>query len=47
VLDQLQANRLASTASILAVLRKFFEDASVRLPRRELTSYIKRYESLK
>jgi hypothetical protein len=46
VLDQLQANRLASPMTILAVLRKFLEDASVRLPRRELTIYIKRYEWL-
>lgn len=47
VLDQLHANRLAPTAAILSVLQVFLEDATVRLPRRELTAYIKRYETLK
>jgi predicted nucleic acid-binding protein len=47
VLDQLHANRLTQTAAILTVLRAFLDDATVRLPRREVTVYIRRYESLK
>jgi predicted nucleic acid-binding protein len=47
VLDQLHANRLTPTAAILTVLRAFLDDATVRLPRREVTAYIRRYESLK
>jgi len=47
VLDQLHANRLTPTAAILTVLRAFLDDGTVRLPRREVTVYIRRYESLK
>jgi len=47
VLDQLHANRLTQTAAILTVLRAFLDDGTVRLPRREVTVYIRRYESLK
>jgi predicted nucleic acid-binding protein len=47
VLDQLHANRLTQPATLLAVLRAFLDDATVRLPRREVTTYIKRYESMK
>ena len=45
VVDELYNHRLASAASLVAVLRGFSEDPSVRLPRRELGMYIKRYES--
>ena len=47
VLDELHRHRLASAAGLMAVLRKFLEDATVRLPRRELLAYLKRYEGLK
>ena len=47
VLDELHVNRLAPTGTILTVLRTFLDDATVRLPRREVIAYIKRYESLK
>ena len=47
VLEQLHTNRLATPAMILTVLRALLEDATVRLPRRELTAYIRRYEGLK
>jgi len=47
VLDQLHVNRLTPTQAVLDVLRAFVEDATVRLPRRELSAYLKRYESLK
>ena len=46
VLDQLHKHRLASVAAILTVLRIFSEDITVRLPRRELAAYIKKYEGL-
>jgi len=47
VLDQLHANDLTPAATILIVLRTFLADATVRLPRREVAAYIKRYENLK
>ena len=47
VLDQLHANHLTPTAAVLAVLRAFMDDTTVRLPRRELGAYVRRYESIK
>ena len=47
VLDELHANHLTHTATILRVLRAFLGDVTVRLPRREVAAYIKRYEALK
>jgi predicted nucleic acid-binding protein len=47
VLDQLHANNLSTAASIVTVLRAFQEDLTVRLPRREIAAYLKRYENLK
>src|ERR1035438_8799199 len=47
VIDQLHAHRLTPTDAVLGILRVFMEDATVHLPRREVTSYIKRYEGLK
>ncbi|MGO9262127.1 MAG: hypothetical protein ACLQU1_38375 [Bryobacteraceae bacterium] len=47
VLDELHANRFTRTAAILGVLRAFLDDSTVRLPRREITAYIRRYETLK
>ena len=46
VLDQLHSNGLTPTATVLTILRTFLEDVTVRLPRREVTAYIKRYEGL-
>ena len=47
VLDELHTNRLTQTAAILRVLRVFLDDATVRLPRREVATYVRRYEALK
>jgi predicted nucleic acid-binding protein len=47
VLDQLHANRLAPVGKVLAALRTFLEDPTVRLPRRELAAYLRRYEGNK
>jgi predicted nucleic acid-binding protein len=47
VLDELHANRLTPTRTIQTVLRAFMEDATVRLPRREVSAYVKRYEGMK
>ena len=47
VLDQLHAHRLTPAATVLNVLQAFLNDATVRLPRRELAVYIKRYEGMK
>jgi predicted nucleic acid-binding protein len=47
VLDELYRNRLTQAATVLTVLRAFLEDATVRLPRREVATYIKRYEGQK
>jgi hypothetical protein len=46
LLDEVYRHRLASAPSILAILRIFSEDVTVRLPRRELTAYFKKYEGL-
>ena len=47
VFDELFRNRLIQANTILAALRTFLDDATVRLPRREVANYIKRYESMK
>jgi len=47
VLDEIYRIRLTSAATLLAALRTFFADPTVRLPRRELSVYIKRYEKMK
>ena len=44
VLDELYANRLTPTRAILTALEAFLDDVTVRLPRREVTACIKRYE---
>ncbi len=46
LLDEIHLHRLGSASAIAAVLRVFLEDATVRLPRRELTAYLKKYEGL-
>jgi hypothetical protein len=43
--DEIYANTLAGVEDILTALRLFSDDATVRLPRRSLAVYIKRYES--
>jgi predicted nucleic acid-binding protein len=47
VLDQLHANDLSTAGSIVTVLRTFQDDLTVRLPRREIAAYLRRYENLK
>ena len=44
VIDEIHANGLAAREVLLAVLREFSNDQTVRLPKRELSAYIKRYE---
>ena len=46
VFDEIHRNRLKSASNLLAALRIFLVDPSVRLPRRELSAYIKRYEKM-
>lgn len=43
VVDEIHENGLASMDDLLAVLRGFQEDPSVRLPRRELAAHVRRY----
>jgi predicted nucleic acid-binding protein len=47
VLDEIYRVRLVSAATLLDALRTFSADPTVRLPRRELRVYIKRYEKMK
>ena len=44
VLDEIHGNNLAAAVEILAALRLFADDVTVRLPRRALLGLIKRYE---
>ena len=44
VLDEIHGNNLAAAVEILAALRLFAADVTVRLPRRALLDLIKRYE---
>jgi predicted nucleic acid-binding protein len=43
VVDEIFRNRLTSAATLLAALRSFSTDPTVRLPLRELRVFIKRY----
>ena len=47
VLDEIQRNCLTTAATLLCALRVFSADPTVRLQRREVDAYIKRYESIK
>ena len=47
VIDQIHGNRLTSSSTLLTALHPFSADPTVRLPRRELGVYIKRYEKMK
>jgi predicted nucleic acid-binding protein len=44
VVDEIHKNGLAKRIELLAVLRSFSGDRTVRLPAKTLTAYIKRYE---
>jgi predicted nucleic acid-binding protein len=44
VIDEIHANGLAAPADILTALRLFATDVTVRLPRRVIAAYIKRFE---
>ncbi len=47
VIDEIYTNRLHTAATLHAALLLFEEDAAVRLPGRELTAYIRRYDRLR
>ncbi len=47
ILDEIHRNRLTTSAKLRSVLSVFSADPTVRLPRRDLAVYIKRYEGLK
>lgn len=47
VIDQIHSNALTTVASLLEALRMFASDPTVRLPRRMLATYIRRYEGLR
>ena len=47
VIDEIHRNQLTAAEVLYAALRLLAEDPTVRLPRRELIAYIKRYESMR
>jgi len=47
VIDEIYANGLGTAATLHAALLLFEEETAVRLPARELTAYIKRYDRLR
>jgi hypothetical protein len=47
VVDELHKNRLSAAKILCAALRLLAGDPAVRLPRRDLAAYIKRYENLR
>lgn len=47
VLDEIYRCKLAAGQRIVSVLTCFLNDASVRLPKKDIAAYIKRYEKLK
>jgi len=46
VLDEIHRHELAAAPAILSILRTLSEDATVRLPHRELIARLKKYEEL-
>jgi len=46
IIDEIHTNTLTNVGVLLEALRMFSSDPSVRLPRRSLVAYIKRYEGL-
>jgi predicted nucleic acid-binding protein len=47
VIDEIHRHKLTDVDNLVWVLRCFFDDPAVRLPRRELAAYMKRYENLR
>jgi predicted nucleic acid-binding protein len=47
VIDEVYRRRLTTVATLRIALRTFSADPTVRLPRREMAAYIKRYAGLK
>ena len=47
VIDELHRCKLTTGVTLRSALNLFSSDATVRLPRRELAAYIKRYEGMK
>lgn len=47
VVDEVYRNRLTTAAALLAALRVFAMDPTVRLPSHEVAMYIKRYQNMK
>jgi predicted nucleic acid-binding protein len=47
VIDEMHRNRIVKAKALLAALRAFSSDTTVRLPRREVAAFIKRYAGLK
>lgn len=46
LIDELFRHKLISAATARDALKSFADDLSMRLPKRELTAYLKRYEAL-
>jgi predicted nucleic acid-binding protein len=47
ILDEIHRNKLATGATLRSVLEFLTADTTVRLPRRELAMYVKRFEKIK
>jgi predicted nucleic acid-binding protein len=47
VIDEFQRNGIVKAKALLVALRAFSSDPTVRLPRREVSAFIKRYAGLK
>jgi predicted nucleic acid-binding protein len=47
VIDELHRNRIVKAKALLSALQTFSSDPTVRLPRREVATFIKRYAGLK
>lgn len=46
VLDQFHQRGLAPASALVNILRAFIDDTSIRLPRKELAAYLRKYEAL-
>jgi predicted nucleic acid-binding protein len=46
IIDEIHCTKVIAVKGLCAALRLFADDATVRLPPRELAAYIRRYESL-
>jgi hypothetical protein len=46
VFDELLKNQLSTANSLHAILSQFAVDQGVRLPKKDLTAYLKRYEAM-